>query len=64
MKTAKQREEAFRVELAELLERHGATLELTEETKDWHTIPHMTVFMDGVWAVTGDQVKEYAEFNI
>lgn len=64
MKTAKQREESFRLELAELLSKHEATLELTEETEDWNTVSKMTVFMDGTWDDNGDPVEEYAEFNI
>ena len=65
MKTAKQREEAFRAELASLLNRHGAELTITDDRKDFGMQSGIAVVsMDGIWSDDGDLLAEFAEFNI
>jgi hypothetical protein len=65
MKTAKEREEAFRADLAELLAKHKAELDITDDGKSYgmHT-GIAVVTMMGEWDSNGDAKAEYAEFKI
>ena len=65
MKTAKQREEAFRAELASLLDRHGASLQVTDDGKGCGLHAGIAIVsMDGIWNDDGDLLAEFAEFSI
>ena len=65
MTTKKQREFAFRAELAELLEKHGAELEVTDDGKPWGMHSGVCkVTMASEFDSDGIMVKEFAEFNL
>lgn len=65
MLTAKEREVAFRKDLQELLDKHGALLTTTYAGEPYN-IEHVGVCiieMDSVWSsVTRDCEKEFTEF--
>lgn len=63
--TAAQRESAFRAELAELLARHGAELEVTDDGRNYGMQSGVCrITMNGVYDKDGDVVQEYAEFTL
>lgn len=66
MKTAAQREADFRRDLADLLARHGAELQVTDDGKPYgmhNCIAVVTMF--SVYDRANDEVvAEYAEFRI
>mgnify|MGYP001592367664 CR=1 FL=1 len=66
MRTAKEREEAFRRDLAELLEKHGAELNVTDDGRSYGMQSGVCeVIMGDVWSADGDTLlAEYAEFTI
>ena len=66
MITAKEREEAFRKELQDLLDKHGAELTVTDDGKPYGMQSGVCViYMDREWdAITRDCVKEYTEFSL
>ena len=66
MVTAKEREDAFRKELQELLDKHGAEITITDDVKPYglHSGACL-VSMDSTWnSVTGDCAKEFTEFSL
>jgi len=65
MKTAKDREEAFRRDLAELLARHKAELSITDDRKAYGMHSGVAeVTMDGEWDADGNLTADYTEFRI
>ena len=65
MKTAKEREEAFRRDLAELLAKHKAELDITDDRKSYGQHNGIAVVtMMGEWDSNGDATAEYTEFEI
>ena len=58
MTTKKQREFAFRAELAELLEKHGAELEVTDDGKPWGDSIAFARAIES--AVSASKAAEYA----
>ena len=65
MKTAKEREEAFRRDLAELLAKHKAELDITDDGKSYGMHNGIAVVtMMGEWDGNGDATAEYTEFRI
>lgn len=65
MKTPADREAAFRKDLADLLAKHGADLEITDDGKPYgmHTgIATVTMYSD--WDDTGVQIADFTEFRI
>lgn len=63
--TAAQREAAFRAELAELLARHGAELEVTDDGRSYGMQSGVClVTMNGVCDMDGEIAQEYTEFNL
>ena len=65
MQTPKEREDAFRVDLAELLAKHKAELEITDDRKDYGLHSGIAVVtMTSEWDADGNQTAEYTEFRI
>ena len=64
MKTAEQREAQLREELEVLLERHGASLTLEDDTSSWAPKFIMKIEMDSTYDDNGDLLAEYCEFEI
>lgn len=65
MKAAKEREEAFRRDLAELLAKHKAELDITDDGKSYGMHNGIAVVtMMGEWDSNGDATAEYTEFQI
>lgn len=62
--TASDREAAFRRDLAELLAKHGAEIQIAEHQKGWYSRSYIYVTLDGEFTPDGDQVKEYADFEL
>ena len=65
MKTAKEREEAFRRDLAELLAKHKAELDITDDGKSYgmHSgIAEVTMMSE--WDAEGNLTADYTEFRI
>jgi hypothetical protein len=65
MKTAKEREEAFRRELAELLSKHNAELLVTDDGRSYGMQSGIAeVSMMSEWDADGNQTAEYTEFRL
>lgn len=65
LKTAKEREEAFRHDLAEMLEKHKAELDITDDGKSYGMHSGIAVVkMMSEWDEDGNQITEYTEFRI
>lgn len=65
MKTQKEREDAFRRDLAELLAKHKAELDITDDGKNYGMHCGIAVVtMMGEWDEAGNQTAEYTEFRI
>jgi hypothetical protein len=65
MKTAKEREEAFRRDLAELLAKHEAEMDITDDGKSYGLHSGVCVIsMPPRWDSDGDQLAEYTEFRL
>lgn len=65
MQTPKEREEAFRRDLAELLAKHKAELDITDDGKDYGMHSGIAVVtMLGEWDGDGNKTAEYTEFRI
>ena len=65
MKTAKEREEAFRADFAELLKKHDAEFEVTDDGKAYGMHSGIAVVsMSSSWDETGEQITEYTEFRL
>ena len=65
MKTPKEREEAFRRDLAELLAKHKAELDITDDGKSYGMHRGIAVVtMMSEWDEAGNQTAEYTEFRI
>ena len=65
MRTAKEREEAFRRDLAELLAKHKAELDITDDGRSyWMHSGIAVVTMTGEWDGDGNETAEYTEFRI
>ena len=65
MQTPKEREDAFRRDLAELLAKHKAELEITDDRKPYglHS-GEAVVTMMSEYDEDGNQTAEYTEFRI
>ena len=65
MKTAKEREVAFREDLAGLLELHGAVLTVTDDGKPfWMQSGVCKITMQSLWDKDNNQLADYAEFDL
>lgn len=65
MKTAKEREAAFRQDLADLLKKHSAELTITDDGKSYGMHSGIAIVsIDSEWDSNGDVIAEYAEFQI
>ena len=65
MQTPKEREDAFRRDLATLLEKHKAALDITDDRKDWGMHSSIAVVtMTSEWDEDGNQTAEFTEFRI
>lgn len=65
MQTPKEREEAFRRDLAELLAKHKAELAVTDDGKSYGLHNGIAVVtMMSEWDEDGNQIADYAEFRI
>lgn len=65
MKTAKEREAHFRRELAELLQKHGAELQVTDDGRPYGMHSGVCrISMDGKWDADGEPMEECAEFDL
>ena len=65
MQTAKEREEAFRRDLAELLAKHKAELNITDDGKSYGMhcgVAEVTMMSE--WDADGNLTADYAEFRI
>ena len=65
MQTAKEREEAFRRDLAELLAKHKAELIITDDGKEYGMqsgVAEVTMMCE--WDDDGNMTADYAEFRI
>ena len=65
MNTAKEREAAFRADLAELLNKHHAALDITDDGKPYgmHTAI-VEITMPSEWDDDGGVISEYADFEL
>jgi hypothetical protein len=65
MQTPKEREDAFRRDLAELLAKHKAELDITDDRKPYglHSAEAVVTMMSE-WDEAGNQTAEYTEFRI
>lgn len=61
----KQREEAFRKDLAELLKKHRAEMDITDDGKSYgmHSAIVM-IYMDGVYDDFGVALEELTQFQL
>jgi hypothetical protein len=69
MRTAQERESAFRQDLAELLAKHGAELQVTDDGKDYGMHNGICIVtMPAEWVMAADcdaePVAEYTEFRL
>lgn len=65
MKTPADREAAFRMDLADLLLKHGATMNIGDDGKPYgmHT-GVVTITMYSMWDDEGNQTADFSEFRI
>ena len=64
MKTAKEREEAFRKDFQELLTKHNAEVDMYDYGTDYFPDMFIEVIMPGKWDADGNQIDEYTEFKL
>ncbi len=65
MQTAKEREEAFRRDLAELLAKHKAELNITDDGKSYGMHNGVAeIMMMSEWDAEGNLTADYTEFRI
>lgn len=65
MRTAKEREAAFRLDLAELLKKHKAELDITDDGKAYGMHSGIAIVtMMGEWDGDGNITAEYTEFRL
>ena len=65
MKTSKEREEAFRRDLAELLAKHKAELKITDDGRSYGMQSGIAeVTMMSEWDAEGNLTADYTEFQI
>ena len=65
MQTPKEREDAFRRDLAELLTKHKAELEITDDRKGYGMHNGIAVVtMMSEWDKDNNQTADYTEFRI
>jgi hypothetical protein len=65
VQTPKEREDAFRRDLSELLAKHKAELEITDDRKGYGQHSGIAVVtMMSEWDEAGNQTAEYTEFRI
>lgn len=65
MKTAEQREQEFRQDLAALLEKHGAEVEITDDRKPYGLHSGVCVIsMQSVWDDDANLIADYTEFRL
>lgn len=63
--TSKEREDAFRRDLAELLVKHKAELVITDDGKDYGMHNGIAVVtMMSEWDEAGNQMAKYTEFQL
>ena len=65
MQTPNKREDAFRRDLSELLGKHKAELNVTDDRKDYGMHSGIVVVtMPSEWDAGGNQTAEYTEFRL
>ena len=65
MRTSKEREEAFRRDLEELLAKHNAELDITDDARAYGMHRGIAVVsMMNEWDCDGNQTAEYTDFLI
>lgn len=66
MKTATERETAFRNDLADLLAKHGATMEITDDGEDYGfgVTSVAIISMYSIWDINNELVADYTEFKL
>lgn len=65
MQTAKEREEAFRRDLAALLDKHEAEIDVTDDGRPYGMHSGVCrVTMQGLWDENGDPIAEHTEFEL
>ncbi len=65
MKTAKEREAEFRADLAELLRKHRAELNVTDDGRPYGMQSGVCeVYLEGVFDEDGNVIEEFSEFNL
>ena len=65
MQAPKEREDAFRRDLAELLAKHKAEIDITDDGKGYGMHRGIaTVTMTSEWDDAGNQIADYTEFRI
>ena len=62
MKTAKERESAFRKDLAALLDKHGAELDIDDDGLAWRA--KITVIMNSRYCDDSEMTHEHREFDL
>ena len=64
MKTSKEREAEFRKELAELLAKHNAEMEITDDEKEYGFQSGVCeITLNGVWK-DGEEVEQFTQFRL
>jgi len=63
--SASEREAAFRADLAALLAKHGAEIEITDDGRSFGMQSGICIItMNGTYDSDGEPVKAYTEFNL
>lgn len=64
MISAECREKEFKEDLKRLLEKHGATMTITDDGVAYDmSVPIVTISMESVWR-NGDLIEDFSEFDI
>lgn len=64
MITAAQREKAFRDDLAALLDKHGAQMDITDDKRNYGMHSGIVVITMPAWFENYEVSKEYTEFQL
>lgn len=64
MKTATERETAFRNDLEDLLAKHGATMEITDDGEDYGVSSVAIITMYSMWDINNELIADYTEFKL
>lgn len=65
VKTGKQREDDFRADFKDLLEKHGAEFELTDDGRSYGMqSPIVRITMMGIWDADGKHLADFSEFDL